>query len=106
MDERKAAEDYEDTSIGGLTWHCTEEDGGPDVGISVYIGPNDHIWCGEISKKCFEEASGAEHFSSDGGWFIVRYNPRPTLIAKCGDIEDGRQFIEQVAAWIKEAHPV
>lgn len=95
------SDDYEDVSIGGVTWHSSDEDSGPDVGISVYVGENDRVWCGEISRKCFSECEGEKHFSDDGGWFIVRYNPHPTLIARCADPDDAREFVESVAAWIR-----
>lgn len=95
-------ENREDTTVGGVTWHCSEEDGGPDVGISVYLGPHCRLWCGEISKTAFEELDGPKHFDGDGGWFIVLYNPEPTLVAKCADPDDARSFIEQVAFWLRE----
>jgi hypothetical protein len=49
-------EDREDTSIGGVTWHSSEEDGGPDVGVSVYLGEsirqhNDAAWSREVVKQ-------------------------------------------------------
>lgn len=96
-------EDHEDKSVGGVTWHATEEDGGPDVGISVYLGPADRLWLGEISRALFDECRGAEHFDGDGGWFIVRYNPNPTLIAKCAHPQDAREFVEQIAWLCREA---
>jgi hypothetical protein len=95
--------DREDTSIGGVTWHCSEKDGGPDVGISVYLGPNDHLWCGEMASTLWEECGGKDHFDSDGGWFIVRYSPEGTkLIAKCGDPDEAREFVEWIASLLRQ----
>jgi len=92
----------ENTTIGGVTWHSSEEDGGPDVGISVYLAPDDRLWCGEISRRLFEGHDGSAHFDSDGGAFIVRFNGKDTtLIAKCADLDTGREFVEQVAAWVR-----
>lgn len=91
----------EDTTIGGVTWHSSDEDSGPDVGISVYLGPDDRLWCGEISRSLFDEANGAEHFPDDIGRFIVRYQGKEAkLIAKCADELEAREFIEQIAAWV------
>jgi hypothetical protein len=94
----------EDTSIGGVTWHSSEDDGGPDVGISIYLGEHDRLWAGEITRKAFEENNGSANFDSDGGWFLLRYQGNDTkLIAKFGDGEEAREFIEQVAIWIRSA---
>lgn len=105
-DEDRAAEDEpaENTTIGGITWHSSEEDSGPDVGIIVYLGPNDRLWCGEISRRLFDEHDGSANFDNDGGAFIVRYSPKETaLIAKCADMDTGREFVEQVAAWVRSS---
>lgn len=95
--------DRENTSVGGVTWHSSEEDSGPDVGISVYLGKNDRLWAGEISRSLFEK-NGAP-FDNDMGWFLVRFGPDndTKLIAKFSDGEQARDFIEQIAAWTREA---
>lgn len=93
----------EDMSIGGITWHSSEEDGGPDVGISVCLGLNDRLWCGEISRALYEECGGDESFNGDGGWFLVRYDPHPAIIAKFSEPNCAQEFIEQVALWVREA---
>lgn len=96
----------EDTSIGGVTWHSSDEDSGPDVGLSVYLGDNDRLWCGEISKHLFERCKGAESFDSDFGWFLVRFAPNneTNLIAKFSDAYQAREFFEQIAFWVREAN--
>lgn len=96
--------DNEDTSIGGVTWHCSDEDTGPDVGLSVYLGENDRLWCGEISRSLFEHCRGADSFDSDFGWFLIRYAPNneTCLIAKFADAYQAREFIEQIALWVRE----
>lgn len=89
----------EDMTIGGITWHSSEEGGGPDVGVSVYLGGNQRLWIGEITSQLFDQ-SGRDHFNSDGGWFLVWYKPEPVLIAKCGDDLDAREFVEHLASLI------
>lgn len=93
--------DNEDTSIGGITWHSTDEDSGPDVGISVIVGENDRLWCGEISRALFDDQNGPEHFPDDMGWFLVRYGPNndTKLIAKFSDQYAAQEFIEEIASW-------
>lgn len=96
--------DRENTTVGGITWHSSEDDGGPDVGLSVYLGPDDRLWAGEVTRKAFDDNNGAAHFDSDGGWFLLRYHGNDTqLIAKFGAAEDAREFIEQIASWVSAA---
>lgn len=92
--------DVEDTTVGGITWHSSEPDGGPDVWISVCLGGDQRLWIGEITNQLFEQ-SGKDHFDSDGGWFLVWYKPEPVLIAKCGDTLDAREFAEHIASMIR-----
>ena len=95
----------EDTKVGGITWHSSDEDSGPDVGISVYLGPDDRLYAGEISRRLFDDHDGAERFDSDGGWFLVRYTDKEErLIAKFADDIEARDFMDQVAMWCREAH--
>jgi hypothetical protein len=98
--------DREDTSIGGVTWHSSDEDSGPDVGISVYLGPDDRLWAGEISKRTFEEWEGDLNFDNDGGWFLVRYTGKEVkIIAKFGDEgqHEAQAFLEWIAALTRAA---
>jgi hypothetical protein len=95
-------DDNEDTSIGGVTWHSSEKDGGPDVGISVYLGKDDRLWAGEISRRTLEER-GDNDFDDDSGWFLVRFVGKEVkIIAKFGDENlHAQEFMEQVAAWVR-----
>lgn len=99
----EVSEDHEDTSIGGITWHSSEEDGGPDVGVSVYLGEGRRLWCGEVSRSLFEECDGAEWFPNDMGCFLVYYDPAPRLLAKVGDYDQAREFIDVLAMVARDA---
>jgi len=93
----------EDTRVGAVTWHCSEEDGLPDVGISVFLGSDERLWCGELPSSSFGEYGGWDHFDSDGGWFIVHYRKSSaSIIAKCGDPDEARGFLERTASWLAE----
>jgi hypothetical protein len=85
-----------------VTWHCSEEGGGPDVGISIYLGPEDRLWAGEISRKAFDDNNGDAHFDGDGGWFLLRYQGQEIkLIAKFIDGPEAQEFIEWTAAMVR-----
>lgn len=93
--------DHEDTTIGGVTWHCSDEDSGPDVGVSLYLGPDHRLWAGEVSRSLFDE-QGKDAFDSDGGWFLIQYcGDETTLVAKFTDDMAARDFIESVAMLAK-----
>jgi hypothetical protein len=69
----------------------------------VFLGEHDRLYCGEISSALWGECGGARDFDTDGGWFIVLFNPKPMLIAKCGDQDTARSFIEAIAWLAREA---
>ena len=87
---------------GELSWHCSDPDNGPDVGLSVCIGKDDSLWCGEISRSLFEEAGSP--FDNDFGWFLVRYTGGSArLLAKLAGPAEAQEFMEQVAEWVRAA---
>jgi len=93
----------EDTRTGGVTWHSSEDDGGPDVGVSLYLGDGKRLWCGEISRDLYDSCRGFDYFDGDGGRFLVFYDPSPRLLAKIGDYDQAREFIEALAFAVREA---
>lgn len=95
----------EGTSVGEITWHSSEDGGGPDVGISLYLGPNDCLYAGEISSDLFRQCGGKEFYPSDGGWFLVRFAEETSIIASIGDQFSGRDFLEQLAQWARASAP-
>lgn len=88
--------EQEDKSCGGITWHSSEEDGGPDVGISVFLGGGKRLYCGEISRKLYDDENGDANFDGDGGWFLVLYDPAPRLIAKMGERQHSHDLMELI----------
>jgi hypothetical protein len=96
----------EDTSVGGVTWHSSGEDEGPDVGVSVMLENSVRLYCGEISRDLFERTGASEHFDSDLGWFFVRYRAGDDVqvLGKCADLHEGREFMEEIAALAERAH--
>lgn len=104
-DLASALPDIEDTTIGGITWHSSEDGGGPDVGVSLYLGPGEKLYAGEISDVLFVNCGGAEHFDSAGGWFLVHFAEKggTTLVGKLGDRGIAQDYIESIAALARRA---
>lgn len=82
---------------GKVTWHSSEEDGGPDVGMMLGLGDGQALWVGEITRRDYEE--GGEAVSALGGaagWWLVTY-PGPQVLAKFVDAETAREFLDQLS---------
>lgn len=84
---------------------------GDSIGYDFKIDDSRHVWCGEISRRMFEEQ--LDDFQkdicggSDMGWFIVLYDDsRPRggqseIIARVLDEESGKMLAGIVAAGIR-----
>src|SRR3990167_5454630 len=93
--------------LGRVTWHCSEEGGGPDVGISLGLGNGRMLWCGEITKDRWEDAGPeAAALGNDFGWWIILYAKDETkVIGKCLDQRAAQDMIETLAAALQEPQP-
>lgn len=71
--------------IGSVVWHCSEEDSGTDVGMSLKLGDTKMLWCGEITSKVYHE-EGCEEYGPENGWWLIFYDgPSNKVIARCFD---------------------
>lgn len=89
------------TERGKITWHCSEEDGGPDVGLSLGLGDNRVLWVGAITKAAWSE--GGEDVAALGGatgWWLILYTPESTVLGKLVNAEQAQDFIERMAVTI------
>lgn len=39
------------TERGAVTWHSSDEDSGPDVGLSMGLGDGKLLWVGEVPDR-------------------------------------------------------
>lgn len=86
---------------GKVTWHCSEEGSGPDVGLSLGLGDNRILWVGEITKAAW--SAGGEDVAAlgaDDGWWLILYEPDSRVIGKMADAYSAQDFIERLAATI------
>lgn len=93
------------TKRGLLMWHCSEEDGGPDVGRSIGLGDGMSIWFGEISNSLHAEAGedASELGDSSGTWIILFSPDDAKVIGKAVDGYIGEDFLTAIAAAIAKA---
>jgi hypothetical protein len=86
--------------LGKVVWHCSDEEGGPDVGVSLTLDDGAQLWCGDISRKLWED-SGSEiaEIGEDGGSWLVVFGPGDdtTVIGKV-EFHSGRALLEHVLA--------
>lgn len=85
---------------GKIVWHSSEEDGMPDVGVSLTLDSGVELWCGDISRNLWEN-SGPEiaELGNDGGSWLVVWGPGEgvTVVGKV-EHHSGRALLEYVLA--------
>ena len=84
---------------GVISWACSEEGSGPDVGIWVGLGDGEFLWCGDITRARYEENAPETHeLGSDGGWWLLHYTKRGAVVlGKMLDAE-GADYLTQLMA--------
>lgn len=43
--------EIEELAVGQVQWHCSEPEGGPDVGILLNLGGGNMLWLGEMTSR-------------------------------------------------------
>ncbi len=74
---------------GEVTWHSSDEDSGPDVGLSIGLGDGRVLYVGEVSKDMADRSDAPD----DLGWHLVLY-PEAESFASFHDAEKAREFFE------------
>lgn len=88
--------------FGALIWHSTGEDEGPDVGVSIKLGDDALLWCGEITNKLYEETENVETLGGPGGWWVILYDgPVSLAIAKCCDGYAAQDAFERLSVRLR-----
>lgn len=55
---------------GAVVWHCSEEEGGPDVGMSLGLGDGRALYMGELADETIE-ACGIDPGHDGTGWWLA-----------------------------------
>lgn len=79
------------TERGAVTWYSSDEDSGPDVGLSMGLGNGEFLWVGELPGK--------------SGWHLAIYHSTAGRedIAQFVDAETARTFFEALEKLAAEA---
>lgn len=91
---------------GDVVWHTSEEGGGPDVGIHIRIGGDVTMWCGEITRKEWENLDDEDKAAlggNDNGWWIILYEGlnNPRVLARCVERYQAMQVIDILCAGLR-----
>jgi hypothetical protein len=87
---------------GSVVWHCSEEDGGPDVGLQIGLGGGFSLYFGEMPNATLEDH--AIETRSPSGWWIVLYGPADTwIIGTVADVYRARDAADEIAALVRPA---
>ena len=90
----------EELKPGSVVWHSSDEDGLPDVGVSLNLTDGAELWCGDISRKLWE-GGGPEiaELGDDGGSWLVVFGPgNDTTVVGKVEFYSGRALLEHVLA--------
>lgn len=81
---------------GRVVWHCSDDDGGPDVGLSIGLGNGRSLWVGEITHDAYENGDAdARSLGNENGWWLMVYPDRMPL-AKFANVEAAREFFDEL----------
>lgn len=87
---RVIAEEHE-TERGVVTWHSSDPDGGPDVGLSLGLGDGKLLWVGEVPDR--------------NGWGLAIYHPAGSGgredLGTFHDAESARTFFDEIEKVIR-----
>lgn len=99
------AREIDESALGVVQWHCSEEGGGPDVGVSLGLGEGRTLWAGEISKQRHAEAGDeAAALGDDFGWWLIMYEKQSAqVIAKCLNCYEARSMFDLIASALRTA---
>jgi hypothetical protein len=93
----------DETTRGHVIWHSSDEDSGPDVGLSLGLGNGMMLWLGEMSNRALEEAEIDLSRYSDG-WWLTLYQPgKTTIIGAVPDSYEARDAFDEIAAVVRSA---
>lgn len=93
-----------EVDVGHIQWHCSEEGGGPDVGVLLRLSETEYIWAGEITWEDWENAGpDIAELGDDFGWWIIAYDgPKKTVIARCADQSSTQEVFDRLSAAIRK----
>lgn len=93
-----------DGYLGKVTAFGTDEDSGADVGVSLQLGDDIELWCGEISRAAWEEA-GTEKAELGGpfGWWIILYaKGKTTVVGKAVDRYVADEMVARISMALRQ----
>lgn len=96
-------------SLGQVTWHSSDEESGPDIGISIDLGDGVILYVGEISRDLHASDPEAVALGEDFGWWLTLYGPNPHAggepIAKFVSAHAAREFVDLLVKMAPKAQP-
>lgn len=93
----------DEDEIGAVVWHSSDEDSGPDVGISLGLGNSRSLWLGELAKATLEDAGVAVDDGGMGWWLAMAGPNEMQVIAPVTDPEAGRALFDMLARLLARA---
>lgn len=88
---------------GGVVWACSDEDGGPDVGIWLGLGGGKVLYVGEITEDVYNQGRpDVVEVGDSGGWWMTLDG---IPLAKFACRYAAADFIETLSAKLRLSAP-
>lgn len=94
-----SAENGPGYDLGSILWHCSDEEGGPDVGIQVGLGNGLSLYFGEVANVTLED-HGVDLARFPDGWWAVLYGGTSgtRILGAVPDGYEAREACDEIAA--------
>jgi hypothetical protein len=88
----------DETTLGRVTWHSSDEDSGPDVGLSLGLGGGQALYVGELAEQTLEENGIGEHVQGVGWWIALESSDSLDVVGAVAKADEARELFDTIAA--------
>lgn len=88
------------TTLGTLTWHSSEDEGGPDCGLELGLGGGRTLYVGELADATIR---GAGQEPAGTGWWVAVTSDVDgiALVGPVMDTDVAREMVDRLFAAIQ-----
>ncbi|WP_374572595.1 hypothetical protein [Phenylobacterium sp.] len=86
--------------LGRVRWHCSEEDGGPDVGVELALGGGLTLYAGELADETVK-SHGIKAASPSGWWLVLWGDKIEHIFGPVSDSYEAREAVDLMAGALR-----
>lgn len=87
----------DETELGRVTWHSSDEDSGPDVGLSLGLGGGRALYIGELAEQTLEDNEIGEHVQGIGWWIALETAKSLDVAGAVAKPDEARELFDAIA---------